>query len=112
MGAVFEVHQELGGGLLEEIYQESLELELDLRSIPFGAHRTLGTFYKGRSLKKKYVPDLIVYGGIIVELKSVSKLLPEHEAQLINYLRITKFNVGYLVNFAPINQVEWKRFVL
>ena len=112
MGAVFEVHQELGGGLLEEIYQESLEIELDFRSIPFGAQRTLSTLYKGRKLKKKYVPDLIVYGGIIVELKSVSKLLPEHEAQLINYLRITKFNVGYLVNFGPINQVEWKRFVL
>jgi GxxExxY protein len=112
MAAAFEVHKVLGGGLLEEIYQESLEIELQLRTIPFTAKRELEVFYKDRILKKKYVPDLIVFGGIIVELKSVSKLAPEHEAQLLNYMRVTRTPVGYLINFGPMGKLEWKRFIL
>ncbi len=112
IGAAFEVHRELGGGLLEEIYQESLELELGLKSIPFRSKQELKVFYKGRELKKRYIPDLLVCEGIVVELKAVSSLLPEHQAQLINYMRITQFRVGYLINFGPVDQVEWKRFIL
>jgi GxxExxY protein len=112
MAAAFEVHTVLGGGLLEEIYQESLEIELQLRTIPFTAKRELAVFYKDRILKKKYVPDLIAFGGIIVELKSVSKLAPEHEAQLLNYMRVTRTPVGYLINFGPMGKLEWKRFIL
>lgn len=112
MGAVFEVHKEQGGGLLEEIYQESLEIELQSRSIKFVGQPALKTYYKGVELKKRYVPDLMIQEGIVVELKSVAKIAPEHEAQLLNYMRITKFRVGYLVNFGPVKQVEWKRFVL
>lgn len=112
MAAVFEVHKELGGGLLEEIYQECLEMELAERGIPFNAKEDLAIFYKGRLLKKRYIPDLLVHKHIVVELKSAGGLLPEHEAQLINYMRITRQPVGYLVNFGPIAKVEWKRFVL
>jgi GxxExxY protein len=112
MAAAFEVHNELGGGLLEEVYQESLELELGDRGIPFVPKRELVIFYKGRQLKKRYVPDLYVHGGMVVELKSVSALALEHEAQLINYMRIAKKRVGYLINFGPIKGVEWKRFVI
>ena len=72
----------------------------------------MGVYYKDRKLKKKYIPDLIVFEGIIVELKSVTALTPEHEAQLINYMRITKNSVGYLINFGPIGKLEYKRFVL
>jgi GxxExxY protein len=53
-----------------------------------------------------------VYSRIMVELKSVSSLVPEHEAQLLNYMRITCHPVGYLINFAPLSKIEWKRFVL
>jgi GxxExxY protein len=112
MGAAFEVYNEQGFGLSEEIYQESLEHELELRGIPFCSKQELRCFYKGRELKKRYVPDLFVFAGIIVELKAVSQLLPEHEAQLINYLRITKQPVGYLINFGQKNALEWKRFIL
>ena len=112
MAAAFAVHNENGNGLLEEIYQESMELELGLRGIPYTAKQELKVFYKGRELKKRYIPDLFVYEGIIVELKAVSALTPEHEAQLINYLRLTKKPVGYLINFGPIKGVEWKRFVI
>ena len=112
MAAAFEVHNQQGGGLVEEIYQESLEIELQLRGIVFSSRPELLVFYKGRTLKKRFVPDLVVLDRLVVELKSVKLLLPEHEAQLMNYMRITRQPVGYLINFGPIGKVEWKRFVL
>ena len=72
----------------------------------------LSLFYKGRELKKRYIPDLIAYKAIVVELKAVSQLTGDHEAQLLNYMRISRKPVGYLINFGPIQKVEWKRFVL
>lgn len=112
MGAAFEVYNEHGYGLAEEIYQESMEIELEARGIFCRSKQELKCFYKGRELKKRYVPDLFVFDGLIVELKSVSELLPEYEAQLINYLRITRQPVGYLINFGHKNTLEWKRFIL
>jgi len=112
MGACFEVHRVLGGGLLEEIYQESLELELLLRGITFVPMQELLLFYKQHQLKKRYVPDFVVADHVIVEIKAVSSLASEHEAQLLNYMRITRQPVGYLVNFAPIQKVEWKRLII
>jgi len=112
MGAAFEVYNEQGFGLAEEIYQESLEIELELRQIPTQSKQELTTFYKNRPLKKRYVPDLFVYGKIVVELKAVSELLPEHEAQLLNYMRSARVSVGYLINFGHKDTLEWKRFIL
>jgi GxxExxY protein len=112
MAAAFEVHHHLGGGLLEEIYQESLEVELGIRGIPFIACQELRVYYKDRLLKKRYIPDFHLHGKIVVEIKALRQLIPEHEAQLINYMRITHMPVGYLINFGPIGKVEWKRFVL
>lgn len=112
MGASFEVYNQEGFGLAEEIYQECLEIELELRSIPFRAKQELACFYKGRELKKRYIPDLFVLDCLVVELKAVSQLLPEHEAQLLNYMRITKQPVGYLINFGHKDTLEWKRFIL
>lgn len=112
MGAAFEVYKEIGHGLAEEIYQESFEIELELREIEFVPKAELRTYYKGRELKKRYIPDLIVSGEIVTELKSVRELLPEHESQLLNYMRLTKKAVGYLINFGPSGGVEWKRYML
>ena len=112
MAATFAVHNEIGGGLAEDIYQESLELELGDRGIPFKSKQELAIFYKGRELKKRYIPDLYVFGEVIVELKAVAAIAPDHEAQLLNYMRISKKRVGYIVNFGPIKGVEWKRFVI
>jgi len=111
LAAVFEVHREQGGGLLEEIYQESLEHELDLRGLPFHSKQELPVFYKGKQLKKTYIPDLLVGSAILVELKAVKQLTTEHEAQLLYYMRITRMSVGYLVNFGPLHRAEWKRYV-
>jgi GxxExxY protein len=112
MGAAFEVYNEHGHGMAEEVYQESLELELESRAIPFHAKRELKCFYKRRELKKRFVADLFVFNCLVVELKSVSAIAPEHEAQLINYMRITKRPVGYLINFGHKDTLEWKRFIL
>src|SRR5882762_2136997 len=89
MSAAFEVYNDRGYGLAEEIYQECLEIELQLQNIPFHSQQERKCYYKGRELRKRYIPDLFVFGCLVVELKSVSVLLPEHEAQLLNYLRIS-----------------------
>jgi GxxExxY protein len=111
MNACFAVHNALGGGFLEEVYQESLEIELTDRGIPFVSHPKLQLYYKGRPLTKSYEPDLIVIGEILIELKAVNNLAPEHVAQLINDLRATRKRVGYLVNFAA-PRVQWERIIL
>ncbi len=112
MGAAFEVYNVLGYGMAEEIYQQSLEIELGLRSIPFLSKAIVDVTYKGRELSTKYQPDLLVFGEIVVELKAVKVLAPEHEAQLFNYLRISKKRVGYLINFGSATELEWKRFAV
>ena len=112
MGAAFEVYNDRGYGLAEEIYQECLEIELGFRQIPFRSKAELRCSYKGRELKRRYIPDLFVFECLVVELKAVTELAPEHEAQLLNYLRIARQPVGYLVNFGHKDTLEWKRFIL
>ena len=112
MGAAFEVYNHRGYGLVEEIYQECLEIELALRSIPFCPKAEINCFYKGRELKRRYMPDLFVFHCLLVELKAVTAILPEHQAQLLNYMRLARQPIGYLINFGHENTLEWKRFIL
>ena len=112
MGAAFEVYNQLGYGMAEEVYQQSLEIELGLRRIPFETKAELVITYKTRELQTKYKSDLFVFQSIVVELKAVSILLPEHEAQLFNYMRIAQQPVGYLINFGGVSELEWKRLIL
>jgi len=67
---------------------------------------------KDHKLATRYKPDLLVFGGIVVELKAVTELLPEHEAQLFNYMRVSRMAVGYLVNFRHKGDLQWKRFIV
>ena len=99
-GAVFEVYKAMGAGFLEAVYQECLEEELKVRGIPFVAQPEIKISYKGRMLHQSYRADIVCYDKIILELKAVSALLPEHSAQLFNYLRATKMKLGFLVNFS------------
>lgn len=112
MGAAFEVYNTLGYGMAEEVYQQCLEIELELRGIPFGTKKQLSLVYKNRKIEKTYIPDLNVFSAIVVELKSVKQLTSEHEAQLFNYLRISQQSVGYIINYGHKETLEWKRFVL
>lgn len=111
-GAIFDVYREMGCGFLEAVYQECLEKELHLRGIPFVAQPTLQLTYKGETLQQMYKPDIICYGKIILELKAVRQTAPEHEAQLINYLRATNIKLGLLVNFGAYPKVSIIRLAL
>jgi GxxExxY protein len=111
LGACFEVYKEKGCGFLEAVYQECLEIELAIQNIPFQPQAELALDYKGRTLKQKYVPDMICYEKIIVELKAVKDLADEHRAQVHNYLKATGTKLGLLVNFGHYPKVEYERIV-
>ena len=98
-GAIFEVYHELGNGFREEVYQQCFERELAARGIPFDAKRELKIFYKGEPIEKTYIPDFVCYDKIIVEIKAVDALSAEHRSQVMNYLKLTRFKLGLLVNF-------------
>jgi len=111
-GAVFEVYREMGCGFLEAVYQECLEKEFKLRNIPFVAKSTLQLKYKGEQLCQIYKPDLICFGSIIVELKAISAISGEHQAQVLNYLKATGMKLGLLVNFGCYPKATVDRLVL
>jgi GxxExxY protein len=111
-GAIFEVYREMGCGFLEAVYQECLEKELRKKNIPFVPQRELQLFYKGEQLQQSYKPDLICYDKIIVELKAVKKIAPEHKAQTFNYLKATGLMLGLIVNFGHYPKVQIERIIL
>jgi GxxExxY protein len=99
IGAAIEVHRQLGPGLLESAYEQCLCHELHLRGLLFKCQVDLPVSYKGLQLDCGYKIDLIVADEVIVELKSVEKILPVHEAQLLTYLKLSGKTVGLLINF-------------
>ena len=111
IGACFEVYNEKGCGFLEPVYQECLEIELDLLGLPFQAQRGLELTYKGRCLKQRYVPDFICYDQIILELKAVTEITDEHRAQVLNYLKATGLKLGLLVNLGHYPKAQVERIV-
>jgi len=111
MGACFEVYKEEGCGFLEPVYEECLDIELELQGVPFQEQHELALTYKGRPLKQKYTPDFICFDKIILEIKAVSNLADEHRAQVHNYLKATGYKLGLLVNFGHYPKVEWERIV-
>ena len=110
--ANFEVYKVLGCGFLEEVYQEALEIELELREIPFRPQAALELKYKGRRLKKEYVPDFICFDKIILEIKAMKTLDDAHRAQVHNYLKATGYRLGLLVNFGHYPQCQSERVVI
>ena len=112
IGAAMEVHKELGPGFLEAVYHEALGLELEERTIPFESKKMIRIHYKDKVLEKEYQADYVCFGAIIVELKALAELTANHEAQLINYLKAGKMEVGLLINFGSFGRLEWKRMVL
>lgn len=98
IGAAIEVHRHLGPGLQEPFYESAFKIELGIRKIPFQSQVWIPVSYKEHPLGKRRI-DLIVAKQLIVELKSVEKLAPVHSAQLISYLRLTRNQLGLLINF-------------
>jgi GxxExxY protein len=99
IGFAIEVHKSLGPGLLESAYEECLCHELEEAGIPFHKQVPVPVRYKGVRLECGYRLDVIVGGRLILELKSVERLLPIHDAQLLTYLRLTGIRTGLLMNF-------------
>jgi GxxExxY protein len=108
INACMEVHKELGCGFLEPVYQDALSYEFSLQNIPFEREKKIEVFYKKHNLGREYFADLICYNKIIVELKSVTRLVNAHKAQALNYLNATKLKVGLLVNFGEAS-LKWER---
>ena len=98
IGAAMKVHTILKNGLLEPLYQEALCIELHENGIDNEREKEIKCYYKNHLLDKTYKVDILVE-DIILELKSVKELLPEHRAQLFNYMRLTKSPIGVLINF-------------
>ena len=99
IGAAIEVHRCLGPGLLESVYLECLCHELRLRNVVFDRESPIDLQYKGLRLSQSFRVDLIVAGAIIVELKSVEKVHPVHQAQVLTYLKLKRLPLALLINF-------------
>lgn len=98
LNAFYDVYNELGYGFLERVYKNSLYKELKKRGFNCSTERSIPVYYQGE-LVGDFFADIIVDNDVILELKAVKHLLPEHEAQLMNYLRATDVEVGWLLNF-------------
>lgn len=111
IGAAMEVHRALRNGFLEAVYQDALALEFEARSIPFQREVLLPVFYKGKKLPSFYKADFIRYNTILIETKALVQITNIEEAQVLNYLKITKLTRAILVNFGT-KSLEYKRLVL
>ena len=110
ISAAFEVHNTLGSGFLEAVYEKALLKELLLRGIRAEAQKAVKILYKGEDVGI-YYPDILVEDRIILELKAVEQLGKLHEAQILNYLKGTGLKVGILINFSG-ERVQYKRMVI
>lgn len=100
VGAIYEVHKELGAGLNEFCYQEGLQMQLEEQEIPFNREMTFHPSYHGKPMEAVYRVDFLCKGDIIVECKATDDLNNNMRSQLYNYMRLLKLSCGILVNFA------------
>lgn len=110
MGAIFEVHKELGPGFLESVYEKALLLELTNRGMKVDVEKVFDLTYKGKKVGTHRL-DLIVEDKIVVELKTVERFAPHHTAELLSYLKASGHRLGILVNFSKA-KVESRRVVI
>ena len=109
IGSFYTGYNALGYGCLENVYERALILELERRGLQVSSQYAVNVYYQGQVVGE-YIADLLVEKHIIVEIKAVRDLLPEHEAQLLNYLNATPYEVGLLLNFGVKPQIKRKVF--
>ncbi len=109
IGAFFKVYNTLGYGFSEKVYQNALTLELQKLGLQVKPQQPLKVYYENIEVGE-YFADIIVNDTVILELKAVQRLLPEHEAQLLNYLKATSIEVGLLLNFGPKAETKRKTY--
>jgi GxxExxY protein len=112
IGACFEVYKRMGCGFLEHVYQECLRIEFDYQKVPYRKEQDIRLSYRETELGKHYRADFICFDKIIVEVKAVSNLSNEHQAQVINYLNASGLEIALLVNFGHYPKLEYKRIIL
>ena len=110
IGAAMAVHNELGSGMREIVYGDALEIEFKLRGIPFQREQTFNVVYKGVELQHKFKCDFVCFKNIIVELKAEKGLTDIDRSQIINYLKITKYPLGILINFGETS-LKYERYI-
>ena len=110
IGCVFVVMKELGHGMNEKLYENSLVVEFKRQGIAFDQQRRFNVFYKGEFVGE-YVPDLIAYGKVVVDAKTIDAITDHERGQMLNYLRITKLEVGLILNFKNA-RLEFERIAL
>jgi GxxExxY protein len=109
-GAIFEANKVLGAGFLEKVYENALLIELRNIGLKAKAQVPINVTYKDK-IVGEYFADIVVEDQVLIELKAIEQLQKVHEAQLLNYLKATKYKIGLLVNFTH-PKAEIKRFVL
>jgi len=111
IGCAMEVHKELGCGFLELVYQEALSIVFEEKDIPYVRDKVLEISFRGKTLQKKYVADFVCFDEVIVELKALDAIHPEHLAQVLNYLKATGKKLGLIINFGT-KSLQYKRVIL
>ena len=105
LGSFYDVYNELGFGFLESVYHEAMAREMRSRELHVDSHVPLAVVYKGDVIAR-FMADLIVENRVIIELKAARCILPEHESQLLNYLRATAIEIGLVLNFGSKPQIK------
>lgn len=103
IGVCFEVHKQLGSGLLEAIYKDAIEVELQKNNIPYEKEKGFTIKYKDVILEHKYFADFVIYNKIILEIKACSALNEIHISQTLIYLKISDYKLGLLINFGEMS---------
>lgn len=109
IGAAYKVHNVLGFGFLEKVYQNALIIELRKMGLSILSEESITVYYENE-IVGEYVADIVVEGKVILELKAVKELTEIHEVQLVNYLKATGIEVGLLINFGHSVQIKRKVF--
>jgi len=109
IGAFYTVYNTLGYGFLENVYENALRIELQKMGLTVATQYAINVYYGGQVVGEYYA-DLLIEEQVIIELKAVRNLLPEHEAQLLNYLNATQYEIGLLLNFGIKPQIKRKIF--
>ena len=100
IGAFYDVYNSLGYGFLEKVYENALAIELRRRGLTVELQKQIQVFYRGQ-LVGEYFADMVVADLVVVEIKAAKTIVSQHEAQLLNYLKATHYEVGLLLNFGP-----------
>jgi len=110
IGLAMEVHRRLGPGFLEKVYDQAYIIELDLVAIKYVYQQLFRIQYRDQFLRKLYAPDFVVEGKVLVDNKSIQAIGDLERAKMINYLKVTKLEVGLIINYGNLS-LEWERVI-